>query len=106
MPCQHANPSHYAFCSTCGQILPRRRCLRCGTVGATDAQFCGRCGAELAVAMNKDGTISSVDHTRYDLAALKQAGGDMPINAQQQQLKVDQQDIRRLLSGAKKDDQP
>lgn len=102
MSCKHPNPPGYLFCGHCGEALEPVHC-RCGFVAVEGEMFCGRCGAALtADAAKESGGAIDVDH-RFDLEYLvAQAAEENKLLASAQKARVNQDEIRNLLTSRRK----
>lgn len=103
MTCSHSSPPGYAFCGTCGEVLPHARC-RCGFVAAVHDAYCGRCGAALAVAGDATLQRAVMDaDRRFDLERLaEQAAQENKFLETTHKARVTQDDIRKLLAKRRK----
>lgn len=98
MTCQHANPSGYRFCGTCGEEIDTILC-RCGFVASLVDTYCGRCGISLAEGA-ADARKQTVDvEQRFDLEQMaKIAAEENKFLETTHKVRVTQDDIRKLLA--------
>lgn len=103
MSCSHTNPPGYAFCGTCGDVLPHARC-RCGFVAGVDDAYCGRCGAALVMAADATPQRAVMDaDQRFDLERLAaRAAEENKYLETTHKARVTQDDIRKLLAKRRK----